>query len=154
MKPQSASYRIRQVKKSDIPGIIKLRDLDWPGDSGWMTKGIVTNLIRDNPRTCWIMEIGGKTIGARIVCDDFEKRAWGWTLMISPEYKRKGYGTLLFNDTNRILKRMGYRCLFSVCDPTNVPSRNWHKKMGHKTLCVLPKWFFDDTDASLFYYKF
>ena len=146
-------YRIRQARKKDIQDIIGLRNLDWPGDSGWMTKGILANLIKVNPKTCWVMEAYGKVIGARIVCDDFEHRAWGWTLMIRPEYKRQGYGTILFKETNRLLKRMGYRCLFSVCDPANIPSKKWHKKMGHKTLCILPKWFFDDSDASLFYYK-
>jgi len=153
MKFQSVSHRIRLAKKSDIPSIIRLRNRDWPGDSGWMTKEAMAKIIDNNPRLCWVLEVRGNVIGARIASDDFEKRIWGWLLAISPDHKRKGYGTLLFKETNKAMKRMGYRCLFSVCDPGNVVSKKWHKKMGYRTLCVVPKWFFDDNDASLFYYR-
>ena len=146
-------YKIRLAKKGDIPEIIRIAKQDWKGDTAWIKKWNFERILKDNPKTCWIMEIGGKIVGVRLVKDDFEHRAKGLLLMIRPEYKGQGYGTTLFNETKNRLKKIGYRCLFGETGVDNKPSIKWHKKVGYKVLCKVPGWFFDDSASVLFYYR-
>jgi L-amino acid N-acyltransferase YncA len=141
------------MKKSDLPEAMRIANQNWTGECEWIKKPVFAKVLKDNPKTCWVMEMEGKVIGIRMVKDDFEHRAWGWLLVMKPEYRRNGFGTEFWKETNKVLKKKGYRCLVGVCEPFNKCSVNWHKKLGYKFIGKIPKWFFDNSDSVLFYYR-
>jgi ribosomal protein S18 acetylase RimI-like enzyme len=146
-------YKIRLARKGDIPEMLRIAKQNWLGEDAWIKRPDFEKILKNNPKTCWIMAVGGKIVGVRLTRDDFEHRIRGYLLMVRPEYRREGYGTILFNETNRILKGLGYRCLIGETGVDNSPSIKWHKKVGYKILCKASGWFFDDSDAILFYYR-
>jgi len=146
-------YKIRLMKGKDIPEAMKIANQNWTGECEWIQKSVFAKVLKDNPKTCWVMEIDRKIAGVRLVCDDFEHRAWGWLLIMRPEFRRNGFGTKLWQETNKSLKNKGYRCLLGDCGLNDISSIKWHKKMGFKILCKIPGWFFDNSTGILFYYK-
>jgi ribosomal-protein-alanine N-acetyltransferase len=146
------NYKIRIATRKDIPYIVRLSRQKWSENNAWSKKSVLERVLKDNPRTCWILEIDGKVSGIRLVCDDFERRAWNWLIMIDTKIQRKGFGTLFSRYTNSQLKKLGYRGVISDCSTDNRASIRWHKKAGYKKLCKMPGWYFDNKDAFLFYY--
>ncbi|MFZ3077525.1 MAG: GNAT family N-acetyltransferase [Candidatus Aenigmatarchaeota archaeon] len=143
--------KIRLCKKEDLQQIMKLGKDVFCGES-WYRKNVFDSILKENPKTCWVLEVDGKIEGVRFGLADLGGRAWGWILVIDKEMRRKGFGTKLFLYTAKKLKRMGYRKLYADCSTKNQPSIKWHLKMGYNMSGVFRDWYAKGADAIIFDY--
>jgi RimJ/RimL family protein N-acetyltransferase len=154
MKPK---ITIRLCKKSDLSKIMRLTK-NWTCEfkggpargENWFTTKHAAKILRENPKTCWVLEIEGKIAGFRFVDNDSDGRAWGWTIFIAKPFRQAGYGTLLFKETLKALKKLGFRKLYAECDFDNRRVIAWHKKMGYARIGTFPDWFGPDAHAAVF----
>lgn len=141
---------IRQSKPSDVKKIVQLgKDAL---KERWFSPMVLHSVLKWNPKTCWVLELDGWVIGARFVFDD-KPRAWGWGVVIHPNFRRQGYGRMLFEQTNKKLKKMGYRILLSEQNVENRASIEWHKRVGFRQIAAIPKFHDRGEAAALFYYE-
>lgn len=143
--------KIRLCKKEDLPQIMKLGKDVFKREK-WYRKNILEHVIRENAKTCWVLEIGGRIEGVRFVYDDSDGRAWGWLLILDPKFRRKGLGLKLFLYTAKKLKQMGFRKIYCECGAKNLASINWHFKTGYNLVGVFRDWYGKGLDAVVFDY--
>jgi len=143
--------RIRICQEKDIPRILKLGK-DVFKKQKWYTRKYLTEVLHENPKTCWILEIGGVIEGARFIADDTDGRAWGWLLIMDKHYRREGLGSKFFLYTAKRLKQLGFRKIYGECHATNQVSIEWHLKIGYKLVGVFRDWYGKGNDAVVFDY--
>jgi ribosomal protein S18 acetylase RimI-like enzyme len=144
--------RIRKARVSDISRIYEIGKDEFEKTS-WgnaVNKNVIRKIILEEPNHCWILEINGKVEGARFIRHEWGKVLWGWLILVSPNYRRHNYGTVLFNRTRKILKKQGYEKLFSEVAMDDIPSIKWHKKIGYKKVGVFKDWLGKGKDAIIF----
>lgn len=144
--------RIRRAKLSDVDRIYHIGKDEFKkaGWGYWFTKKTLRNLISQQPELCWVLEIEDRVEGARFVFDEWNKNLWGWVILVSEPLRGRGYGTLLFEKTRKILKRRHYRKLFSDVAVEDLPSIRWHRKRGYERVGTFKDWFGKGKDAIIF----
>jgi len=151
--------KIRLCKLSDLPRVHRLID-SWVSEfkggpakgENWFSRKNIRSLVKENPKTCWVLEIGGKIEGFRFAEKTYDGRVWAWTLFMSKDFRDKGYGTKFFKETAKRLRKLGFRKMYAECDYDNRRAIAWHKKVGYKRIATFPDWFGQGAHAVIFAY--
>lgn len=91
-----------------------------------------TNFFNKTAATYWILEINGVWISALRTCKIQEGLYYLEALETRPDYRQKGYGTILLSSVANSLKKDGPFRLCSCVSKKNIASLKTHKKSGFK----------------------
>ena len=141
--------KVRRVRHADVNAIYGMGRGDFLEEE-WFTRPELRWIISSNPRSCWVLEDGGKLIGARLTCEAWGTTAWGWLVVIRREMRRNHLGTFLFDETCRLLKKQGMSRIMTDVYIRNKVSVAWHRKMGYRELGVVKDWFDKGKSAIIF----
>lgn len=144
--------KVKRAKLSDVDRIYEIGkdELARTSWGKWFNKKTLKHIVLEEPKHCWVLEINGKVEGARLIRHEWGKVLWGWLILISKPYRHKGYGTLFFERTKKILRKEGYEKLFSEVAMDDIVSIKWHRKMGYKKEGVFKDWLGRGKDAIIF----
>jgi len=145
--------KIRNATLNDIKAMDAIAYPYWDDYQQWINEEYLASMINANSEICWVVEDNGIVVGFRACKDDSENRIWDGLICIRKDWQQKGIGSKLFKETNKILKKKGYRCVYSECYSENTASIRYQLKCGRKILCTMPKFYADDSDAILFYFE-
>lgn len=89
-----------------------------------------TDFFNKTDATYWILEIDGVWISALRTCKIQEGLYYLEALETRPDYRQKGYGTILLSSVANSLKKGGSFRLCSCVSKKNIASLKTHKKSG------------------------
>jgi ribosomal protein S18 acetylase RimI-like enzyme len=101
------------------------------GGTGRLILGLL-RLFGKEPMKFLVAEVGGKVVGTTIISD---RGRFGYisSVMVHPDYRRRGIATLLMTDAlNYIRRRKKARAVLHV-DSTNPSAKSVYVKLGFKT---------------------
>jgi len=144
--------KIRKARFSDVNRIYEIGKDEFKktGWGYWFTKDNLRHLISEQAELCWVLEINDRVEGAHFVLEEWDKNVWGWVILISKPFRQKGYGTLLFEETIKMLKKRHYQKMFADVAVGDIPSLKWHKRLGFKRLGIFEDWLGKGKDAIIF----
>jgi ribosomal protein S18 acetylase RimI-like enzyme len=136
--------KLRLCQKKDLKKIMKIikewkKDIDFV--AYWDKEKNVKKLLRISPRMCWVVEINKEVVGFRLLMDDIQKRAWARLTIISKKHRREGIGSFLIKETDRKLKKMGFKKIYFETNYKNIASIKWHLKNKYKKVALIKDWY-------------
>ena len=91
----------------------------------------------------WLVwEEAGRVLGYAYGSAPFERAAYAWcaepSIYLAPAIHRKGVGRALYRVLEQLLRRQGYRVLYSIVTSSNHASLAFHEALGYTTRAVFP----------------
>ena len=91
----------------------------------------------------WLVwEEAGKILGYAYGSLPFERAAYGWcaeaSIYLRPEAHRKGIGKQLYAALEDILRRQGYRKVYTIITTANEASVKFHEAVGYRHTATMP----------------
>ena len=127
---------------------------EWKKEFGfasyWDNTKNVKEVLRRSSKTCWVVESNKKVVGFRLAIDDIQNRVWSRLIVISKDYRGRGVGSFLVRETNKKLKKMGFRKVYTYVEENNITSIEWHVKTGYKKVTILKDWYKKGDNGILF----
>ena len=105
--PGDTKVALRIMKVEDIPFADKLRQI-----VGWnQTERDWGEYLKYDPEGCFVAEARGKPAGTATTIRYGDRFGWIGMVLVHPDYRRFGIGTLLLNQAIGRLKQCGVRCI-------------------------------------------
>ena len=87
--------RLRTMLEADIPGGMRLKEI-----SGWnQTDQDWRRFLDASPNGCFVAEVDSRVVGTAATIPYEEKFAWIGMVLVDPEYRGRGIGTRLLQET-------------------------------------------------------
>jgi len=98
---------IRQLQAEDIPFAMEVKNL-----AGWnQTARDWTGYLEYEPDGCFIAEAGGRPVGTATAIRYGDRFGWIGMVLVHPDARRLGIGTLLLRRTIEYLQQRGVKCV-------------------------------------------
>ena len=124
---------IRCMRLEDIPAAMLLKH-----SAGWnQTEQDWANILALEPEGCWVYEAGGKVAGSTTAVCYGQDLAWIGMVLVSPEFRGRGYGRALLEHALRFLERRRVRVV--RLDATDM-GRPLYEKLGFRDECAVERW--------------
>jgi len=125
--------RLRVMTKQDIPGGLRLNTV-----AGWNQTAVDWNRFLDGTTDgCFVMEDGEKVVGTAATLPFEDRFAWISMVLVDPEYRNRGSGTQLLEQTVRHLDDRGIPTLKLDATPLGKPL---YEKMGFVSEYEIERW--------------
>jgi ribosomal protein S18 acetylase RimI-like enzyme len=130
---------IRRMRPADIPAAMLLKQA-----AGWnQTEQDWANVLALEPEGCWVYEAEGSERAKQIVAGSTtaicygQELAWIGMVLVSPEFRGRGYARALMEHALRFLAERRVRVV--RLDATDM-GRSLYAKLGFRDECAIERW--------------
>lgn len=121
---------IRTAGEDDVDAVLELWRLDGMQPSlGYTREGLAT-LMRRDPGALLLGVRGEQVLGSVIAAWDGWRGSF-YRLVVHPDHRRRGLGTLLLREGERRLRALGARRLTAIVDPADDTARAFWEAAGY-----------------------
>jgi predicted N-acetyltransferase YhbS len=126
-------FRIRRMTEGDIPAGARFAQI-----AAWnQTRSDWEKFLRASPEGCFVAEAGGEVAGT-VATISYENRfAWIGMVLVHPEWRGKGMGTLLLQTAIDYLTRCRLPCIKLDATPQG---KTLHTKLGFVSEYEIERW--------------
>jgi ribosomal protein S18 acetylase RimI-like enzyme len=148
----SLKLRIRPAKKEDLPAILELEKICFKEET--FHKRQIEYLLLKARSLVLVASLEGNIVGSIIILlRKHISNARIYSLNVQPSYRRKGIGSLLIDQSENLLAKMGYRNLTLEAGVNNIAARNLYTLNGFSVIRKIEKYYKNGDDALRFIKK-
>lgn len=148
----SLKPRIRPAKKEDLPAILELEKICFKEET--FHKRQIEYLLLKARSLVLVASLEGNIVGSIIILlRKHISNARIYSLNVQPSYRRKGIGSLLIDQSENLLAKMGYRNLTLEVGVNNIAARNLYTLNGFSVIRKIEKYYKNGDDALRFIKK-
>jgi len=148
----SLKPRIRPAKKEDLPAILELEKICFKEET--FHKRQIEYLLLRARSLVLVASLEGNIVGSIIILlRKHISNARIYSLNVHPSYRRKGIGSLLIDQSENLLAKMGYRNLTLEAGVNNIAARKLYTLNGFSVIRKIEKYYKNGDDALRFIKK-
>lgn len=124
---------LRTMTTADIPAGMRLKDL-----AGWnQTPADWRRFLENSPHGCFVAEIEGQVVGTAATTVYEERFAWIGMVLVDPEFRAQGIGTLLLENAIEYLNDTGVQTMKLDATPQGRPI---YERLGFMEEYEVERW--------------
>ena len=124
---------LRTMTSADIPSGMRLKDL-----AGWnQTPADWRCFLEGSPSGCFAAEVEGRVVGTAATIVYEQRFAWIGMVLVDPEFRGRGIGTRLLQETIEHLDAIGIRTMKLDATPAGRPI---YEKLGFNDEYEIERW--------------
>lgn len=125
--------KLRTMTASDVPAGMRLKGL-----AGWnQTQADWVRFLENSPRGCFAAEVEGRVVGTAATFVYEDRFAWIGMVLVDPEFRGRGIGTLLLERAIRYLDDIGIRTIKLDATPQGRPI---YERPGFESEYEIERW--------------
>lgn len=145
MNSSKGAVNVRPAEKSDEESLIRLiagfraelarlRGVERPPDPVAAREELAEYLAKGFP--IYVAEVGGEQVG-HLVCRVDGDVVWAEQLYVLPGYRRRGIGTALYEQAEKLVQKLGSDTVYNWVHPNNDAIIAFLKKRGYTVLNLI-----------------
>jgi len=148
----SLNPRIRPAIKEDLPAILELEKISFKEET--FHKRQIEYLLLRAKSFVLVASLEGNIVGSIIILlRKHIQNARIYSLNVHPSYRRIGIGGSLIDQSENLLRKMGYRKLTLEAGVNNIAARNLYTSKGFSEIRKIEKYYKNGDDALRFIKK-
>lgn len=144
---QPSPVHIRPATLSDIPAMVRLEDISFPGDR--LSARSLRRLVREGRAVCLVAEVDGQVAGdAVMLLRRGSRSARLYSVAVDPAYRRSGIGTALMAEAERLAALSGHDVIRLEVREDNAAAIRRYLAIGYAMTGRKPDFYEDGGAAS------